>query len=180
MAPPFDPTHSVQFDLDRGRISMPGSESRLLVPAEALGRLCAGAQEDSVKDFGRGFGTEIGRRVAARLGDTVSVSAMVEHLGGELALAGFGSLGIEVWGRALVLTISNCPLGAEGDALVCAVLEGALQRAVARDAAVVRIERSDGKARLAVLRPSTAASVKRWLADGVSWGDALARLSSAQ
>src|SRR5205085_12100324 len=103
MAPPFDPTHSVQFDLDRGRISMPGSDSRLLVPAEALGRLCAGASEDSVKDFGRGFGTEIGRRVAARLGDAVSVQAMVEHLGGELALAGFGSLGIEVWGRALVL-----------------------------------------------------------------------------
>jgi hypothetical protein len=179
MPPSFDPTHSVQFDLDRGQISIAGSDARILVPAEALARLCAGAGNDSVKDFGRGLGTEMGRRVMGRLGDSASVSSMIEHLGGELALAGFGSLGIEVWGRALVLTVTGSPLGPDGDALIAAVLEGAIQRAVARDAAVVRIDRENGKARLAVLRPSTAQSVKRWLADGVSWGDILARLSSA-
>jgi hypothetical protein len=179
MPPNFDPTHSLQFDLDRGQISMAGAEARLLVPAEALARLCAGAGSDRVRDFGRGLGTEMGRRVMGRLGNSASVSAMVEHLGGELALAGFGSLGIEVWGRALVLTITDSPLGPEGDALIAAVLEGAIQRAVSRDAAVVRIDRANGKSRLAVLRPSTAESVKRWLADGVSWGDILARLSSA-
>jgi hypothetical protein len=179
MSPPFDPTHSVQFDLDRGRITLPGSDPRLLVPAEALARLCAGASTDTVKDFGRGLGTEMGRRVMGRLADGGSVSSMVEHLGGELALAGFGSLGVEVWGRALVLTITDSPLGPDGDALIAAVLEGAIQRAVARDASVVRIDRSNGKARLAVLRPSTADSVRRWLREGTSWGDVLTRLSSA-
>jgi hypothetical protein len=158
---------------------MAGADARLLVPAEALARLCAGAGTDSVQDFGRGLGTEMGRRVMGRLGETASVSAMVEHLGGELALAGFGSLGIEVWGRALVLTITDSPLGAEGDPLIAAVLEGAIQRAVARDAAIVRIDRANGKARLAVLRPSTASSVRRWLGDGITWGDILTRLSSA-
>ncbi len=158
---------------------MPGADPRLLVPADALARLCAGADADTVRDFGRGLGTEMGRRVMGRLGDGSSVSAMVEHLGGELALAGFGSLGVEVWGRALVLTITDSPLGSDGDALLASVLEGAIQRAVARDAAVVRIERSNGKTRLAVLRPSTAESVRRWLGEGASWGDVLARLSSA-
>ncbi len=179
MPAPFDPTHSVQFDLDRGRISVHGSEARLLVPAEALLRLCAGAGDDGVKDFGRGLGTEIGRRVGARLGDGSSVSAMVEQLGGELALAGFGSLGVEVWGRALVLTVTDSPLGGDGDALLAALLEGAVQRALARDASIVRLERADGKARLVVLRRTTADAVRRWLSEGVSWADALARLSSA-
>ncbi|HVW26267.1 MAG TPA: hypothetical protein VHC69_12925 [Polyangiaceae bacterium] len=179
MPPSFDPTRAVQFDLDRGRIFVAGSDPRLLVPAEALARLCAGSASDAVKDFGRGLGTEMGRRVMGRLGSDGSVSAMVEHLGGELALAGFGSLGLEVWGRALVLTVTDSPLGETGDPLIAAVLEGAIQRAVARDAAVVRIERSNGKARLAVLRPSTAASVRRWLGEGASWGDILTRLSSA-
>src|SRR5262249_42956036 len=128
---------------------------------------------------GRGLGTEMGRRVIGRLGETASVSSMVEHLGGELALAGFGSLGIEGWGRALVLTITGSPLGADGGAPLAAVLGGALQRAVARDAHIVRIDRTNGKARLAVLRPSTAASVRRWLGEGVSWGDILTRLSTA-
>lgn len=179
MSPPFDPTRAVQFDLDRGRILVAGSDARLLVPAEALARLCAGSAGDAVKDFGRGLGTEMGRRVTGRLGDSGSISAMVEHLGGELALAGFGSLGLEVWGRALVLTITDSPLGEAGDPLIAAVLEGAIQRALARDAAVVRIERSNGKARLAVLRPSTAESVRRWLGEGATWGDILTRLSSA-
>ncbi len=179
MSPPFDPTRAVQFDLDRGRILVAGSDARLLVPAEALARLCAGTASEAVRDFGRGLGTEMGRRVKGRLANNSSISEMIEHLGGELALAGFGSLGLEVWGRALVLTITDSPLGENGDTLIAAVLEGALQRAVARDAAVVRIERSNGKARLAVLRPSTAESVRRWLGDGASWGDILTRLSSA-
>ena len=107
------------------------------------------------------------------------VSAVVEHLGGDLALAGLGSLGAEVWGQALVFTVTGSPLGNEGDALLAAVLEGALQRALARDAAVVPIDRTDGKARLVVVSRATAGRVRQWLSDGVSWGDALSRLSAA-
>ena len=153
MHQPFNPTHSVRFELGRGRVSIDGTEARLLVPADALLDLCKGAGRDSAKDFGRRLGTEMGRRVAARLDGTSSVAAIVEHLGGELALAGLGSLGVEVWGRALVFTVNDSPLGGDGDALLSAVLEGALQRALSRDASVVPIARTDGKARLAVVSP---------------------------
>ena len=152
----------------------------MLVPVDALAKLCAGAGHESTKDFGRRIGTEIGRRVATRVPGGGSIHTMVEHLGGELALAGLGSLGVEIWGRALVLTVTASPLGAEGDGLLAAVLEGALQRALGRDAAVIRLERTDDKARLVVVSPKSGTTLEQWLAQGVSWGDALARLNAAQ
>jgi hypothetical protein len=182
MSEPFNPTHAVRFDLGSGRVTVgngEGSDPRVLVPAEALRHLCAAAGADGLTDFGRSVGTDIGHRVAARVGGTSSVSAVVEHLGGDLALAGLGSLGAEVWGRALVFTVTGSPLGKDGDALLAAVLEGALQRALARDAAVVPIDRTDGKARLVVVNRATGARVRQWLSDGVSWGDTLSRLSAA-
>ncbi|HEX7671245.1 MAG TPA: hypothetical protein VF395_16740 [Polyangiaceae bacterium] len=182
MSEPFNPTHAVRFDLGSGRVTVggqEGSEPRVLVPADALRHLCASAGADGLTDFGRSLGTDIGHRVAARVGAASSVSTVVEHLGGDLALAGLGSLGAEVWGQALVFTVTGSPLGNEGDALLAAVLEGALQRALARDAAVVPIDRTDGKARLVVVSRATAGRVRQWLSDGVSWGDALSRLSAA-
>jgi hypothetical protein len=179
MPQPFNPTHAVRFELGRGRVSLEGEGARVVVSADALLALCAGAGGESVKDFGRHIGTEMGRRVADRTDAGASVASLVEHLGGELALAGLGSLGVEVWGRALVLTVNESPLGNRGDPLLAAVLEGAVQRAFSRDAAVVPIDRTDGRARLAVVGRSTEATLRRWLADGTPWGDALARLNGA-
>jgi hypothetical protein len=180
MGQPFNPTHSVRFELGRGRVSIDGSDARLLVPVDALHQLCASAGQESAKDFGRRIGTELGRRVAARIDGGSSVATMVEHLGGDLALVGLGSLGVEVWGRALVLTVTDCPLGRDGDALLAAVLEGAIQRGLARDVAVVPLEHDAAKARLLVANPDTAATVRSWLSSGVSWGDTLSRLNTAR
>jgi hypothetical protein len=178
MPQPFNPTHSVRFELARGQVSVDGAEPRVLVPAEALQKLCETAGHEGVKDFGRRIGTEIGRRVASRLDGGASIAAMVEHLGGDLALAGLGSLGVEIWGQALVLTVQDCPLGKGGDALLSAVLEGALQRALARDTAIVPIDRDGAKARLLAVNPRTAATVRGWLDSGVAWGEVIARVHS--
>jgi hypothetical protein len=179
MTQSFNPTHAVRFELGRGRVSLDGTEARLLVPVEALRQLCQGAGQENVKDFGRHIGTEIGRRVAVRIGDGASVAALVEHLGGDLALVGLGSLGVEVWGRAVVLTVIDSPLGSDGDGLLAAILEGAIQRAFARDARVVLLERTDGKVRLVVVSPKTEGRVREWLGSGVSWGETLARLNGS-
>jgi hypothetical protein len=180
MGQPFNPTHSVRFELGRGRVSMDGSEARLLVPVDALNQLCASAGPESAKDFGRRIGTELGRRVSTRIESRSSVATMVEHLGGDLALVGLGSLGVEVWGRALVLTVTDCPLGKDGDSLLSAVLEGAIQRGLNRDVAVVPLDREDAKARFLVVSPDAAGTVRRWLSEGLSWGDTLSRLNTAR
>lgn len=178
----FNPSHSVAFHLDRGRIGLQGSGERLLVPADAVLALCASAGPEGTADFGRRIGTEAGRRAAERLGDVqgASVDSVVNHLGGDLALLGLGSLSLERWGKALVLSVSHSPFGPGGDTLLAAVLTGALQRAFGRDTGVVRLVRDDAVVRFLVTSPRGAERVQRWLDEGVQWGEALARLAEAR
>lgn len=107
-------------------------------------------------------------------------SAVVEHLGGELAMTGLGSLGLERWGRALVLVIDQSPLGAGGDGLLECVLAGALEAAVGERSTVVVLARDEVRVRFLVTGPAGADKVRAWLSEGVSWGDALVRLHDPQ
>ncbi|HMR06645.1 MAG TPA: hypothetical protein PKA88_12730 [Polyangiaceae bacterium] len=175
----FDPSHAVKFNLAAGHIDLEGA--RVLVPPDALLELCTAAGAESVTDFGRRMGTEVGRRVAARLGDGIkgaSIEGVVDHFGGDLALLGLGNLGIERWGRALIFTVEGSPLGAAGDALVAAVLEGAMQRGAGRDVRIVFLTREDTVARFAALSASTAGKASGWLSEGVAWGDVIVRLQA--
>lgn len=176
--PTFDPTNAIRFDLSRGQVSFDDSY-RVLVPVEAMLRLCATAGDEAALDFGRQIGADLGRRVAARLADqaaTASVQDVVDHLGGELALVGFGCLSVERWGRALVLAVDDSPSASDGDALLAAVLEGAVQRAMSRDVRVVVLAREDRTVRLLCSSVDTAPRVRELLAGGTSWGDVLTKL----
>lgn len=174
----FDPTDSVKFDLGRGLVSLDRSY-RMLVPADILADLCAAASPEARADFGRRLGTEIGRRVADRLGDaakTGSLELLLEHLGGDWALVGLGSLGLERWGRALVFKVADSPLGPGADDLLVAVMEGVLQRAMGREVGVVLLGREGGDARFLVTARETIPAVRSWLGAGTSWGEALMKL----
>jgi hypothetical protein len=177
--PRFDPTHSLEFNLDRGSVKLSGSLERVLLPADALAALLRGADAETRRDFARRLGTEAGRRVAERLDGSASSEAVAEHLGGEIALMGLGSLGFERWGRALVVTVTGSPLRAEGDELLAGLVEGALQRAFGRNVVVVSLGRDDAIVRLLVVGPGTAERVRSWVASGVSFGEALARLNGS-
>src|SRR5450432_2379343 len=128
MTPRFDPSYALVFDLGRGQIRMANAGDRADVPSDALLMLCQGASVEVVLYFGRRLGTEAGRALLGRLGEAgqASMEAVVEHLGGELALMGLGSLGLERWGQALVLSFVHSPLGAAGDSLLGFILEGAM------------------------------------------------------
>jgi hypothetical protein len=176
--PRFDPSYSVEFDLGRGQIAVRGSSERVLIPADALAALCEGCDPEVRRDFARRVGTEAGRRAAERLGDAAraEIETVVEQLGGELALMGLGSLGLERWGRALVLSVSGAPFGATGDELLAGVLEGALQRAFGRDVGAVRLVREDARARFLITSRAGSDRVRDWLNSGTPWSEALTRL----
>jgi hypothetical protein len=177
--PRFDPTHTVKFDIGHGTVQLQGAGPRLLVPPEALLDLCKHAGDESLRDFGRKLGTEAGRRLASELGDavkTAGVEGFVEHLAGNLALLGLGALSLERWGKAAVFVIDHSPLGAAGDTLLAAIIEGALQRALGRDVDAVVLGRDDGTVRLLAAGHVGAGKVRQWLASGVAWGEALSRL----
>jgi hypothetical protein len=179
--PRFNPRDSVEFDLSRGQVKVQGTGTRVLVSADALVSLCKSATDEGARDFGRRIGTELGRRIGERFGSEAhgaTTEQLIEHVGGELALMGFGSLGAERWGRALVLTLSNSPFGAAGDDLIAAVLEGVLQRAFGRDPSAIKLARDDQQVRFLVTSRAGVERVKSLLSRGVAWGDALARLQA--
>ena len=176
----FDPSYALEFDFGRGQIRMANAGERVIVPCDALIALCQGASEDAVRDFGRRLGTEAGRVMNDRLGEAwqASLETVLEHLGGELALMGLGSLGLERWGQALVLSFSHSPLGWAGDPLLGAVLEGAMQRSFGRDTVAIKLMRDDQKVRFLMAGRSGADKAGNWLAQGVPWGDVLSRLAT--
>jgi hypothetical protein len=174
--PRFDPSKAVTFDLTHGLVHLEGAGPRVLIPADALLALAGAA--DAVA---RALGAALGQRAAARLGEAgaaaAPVEAVIEHLGGELALAGLGSLGLERWGRALVLVVDHSPLGAGGDAFLEGVLAAAVAATVQRDGVrALRVGRDGTRARFLLGGPAGTDKVRTWLAEGIPWGEALIRL----
>lgn len=178
----FDPSYALEFDFGRGQVRMANAGERLVVPSDALLALCQGASEDAVRDFGRRLGTEAGRAMLARVGEAwqAPLETVLEHLGGELALMGLGSLGLERWGHALVLSFSYSPLGQGGDLLLGSVLEGAMQRAFGRDVVAVKLMREGDQARFLVAGFDGARKACDWLYQGVPWGEVLTRLTNSR
>lgn len=179
--PPFDPSSAVTFDLTHGQVHLEDAPRRVLVPADALANLCAKAGDEALRDLGRAMGEPMGRRLSRRLGETsgATIQAVLEHLGGELSLLGLGSLGLERWGRALVLVVDQSPLGEGADPLLASILEAALSAATGREPRCVVLERDGGRVRLLVVSEGTSAKVRSWLGSGTSWGDVLVRLHEA-
>ncbi|MEO7331936.1 MAG: hypothetical protein ABI193_25390 [Minicystis sp.] len=180
----FDPSKAVTFDLASGLVQLSGAAARLLVPIEALSVLCEAAGPNAAATFGRAVGEAMGARVKARLeGESAvneaSVEAMVEQIGGELGLGGMGSLSLERWGKAMVLVIDGSPLGPRGDGLLEAVLAGALDAATGRSVRSLLLEREEGRARFLITGDAGLEKVTSLLADGLSWGEALARLHAS-
>jgi hypothetical protein len=185
----FRPDNDVTFDFTHGLVHIEGAPARVLVPAEALGALCAAAGPEAMATFGRALGRAMGLRVAGRLGSlagsgeaphtgarAATVETMVDHLGGELSLVGLGSLSIERWGHALVVVVDHCPLGARGDALLEAVLSEAVLALAGRRVHAVLLARDGVRARFLLANGTAAERVRGWLEGGAGWGEALARL----
>lgn len=176
----FDPTHAIRFDFERGRVTRVGASERLLVASDALVSLLKSAGPAAAANFGRQLGTEIGRLVSERFDsiESASLEEIAEHLGGELALLGLGSLAVEQWGRALVLRFDHCPVAREGAELLARVIEGAVQRALSRTVTAVVMASDEDGVRIALLGDQAAERVSRWLSNGVGYADALSRLQA--
>ena len=186
MASAFNPTEAVTFDLDFGHIHLDGAPTRVMVPATDLVALCAAAGPEQAARFGKSVGESLGRRVATRLGGSTDERIgkladqdyvqVFEHLAGELALIGVGSLSTERWGSALIMVVDQSPLGVEGDGLLGSIIEAALQFMTDSAVQAVRLERDGVRVRFLLLDSDAGREVRARLARGASWGAILAAL----
>lgn len=187
--PAFDPSEAVTFDLAYGHVHLDGAPNRVLVPGDALIELCDTAGDEATAALGYAIGSAMGRRVAVRLGRAAadrqaavagaSFSLVIEHLAGEVALAGLGSLSAERWGKAVVLILDQSPLGERGDPLVGEILQAAMQTLSNQGGRVVRLERSGVRARFLLVAAAAVEGVRMRLREGQSWGAVLAKLHHA-
>ncbi len=172
----FNPTHAVRFDLPRGTVrSGDGDDRLLLLSSAALMDLALSAPSEAVEALGRTLGSAIGRRVAVRLGDPArsSLEDFVTQLAGEVALAGMGVLSIERWGRALVVVLEDSPLLG---ILLVPFVTAAVEEASNRKASGALLAHGPRAARVLVSSASAVDRVRGWIASGVAWADAIARL----
>ncbi|HKQ67915.1 MAG TPA: hypothetical protein VJT73_01185 [Polyangiaceae bacterium] len=178
---PFDVSKAVTFDLSRGQIQK-DDQSRVLVPASALVALCQGAGSDATAAFATAIGESMGLAIAARFegaGSDVKnapLDAIVEHLAGELAVTGFGTLSIERWGQALVVVVDGGLSSVEGDRLLAPLLAAAVARSAHVEARCVALGRDGARARFLVTGQRGADKAREWLGSGVGWGEVLVRL----
>jgi hypothetical protein len=187
-APTFDPSRSVSFDLERGHVEMSDGDPHLLVPASALLAIVAG--ESDARGLGRHMGVALVGRVAARIAKTtgvtgdavrelmrrISLEAMVELLGGELALLGLGNLRVERWGKAMLFVLDPCALDARGDLIFAGILEGALTSVAQREVAAVVVDRSGQNARALVGNISAMAKAEALVHRGVFFTEIVSAL----
>lgn len=184
-----DLTSAVRFDLPRGSVHTTGvglagvdDERSLLVSVNVLLLALATAPSDTIENVARAIGDCIGKRAAGRFGGAdgvrnADVDWVVTSLGAEVALSGFGVLALERWGRALVLVLSAAPPFAPE--FYAPLLETALATATAwrnRGALACTLVASDGPSRYLVSSRASGERVRRWIADGTPWTDAIGRL----
>jgi hypothetical protein len=184
-----DLTSSVRFDLPRGAVHTTGTgltgqgeERAILIPVVALAEALASAPRDTREHVARAVGGSIGRRAASRFGGSsgvrdADVEPVVESLAAEIALAGFGVMSLERWGKALVVLLEGAP--AFDAQFFAPLLEAALGAATAwstRASLACLHLSNEGGARFLVARGSSAEQVRMWMNSGVTWAEALRRL----
>jgi hypothetical protein len=167
----FDAAHAVRFDLSNGSVRAAGDARVALIPVEALAAI---GKSNAADDVAKTIGAAIGKRAATKLGQGATVEAFANALGGELAVAGYGTLTVERWGKALVIAVGH---SAVPDAMLATLVGAAVEAVSGRAASCVVVSHSGGSTRLLVASESGAAKVRAWMSDGVHWGDALTRLN---
>ena len=152
-------SRAVRFDLDQGRIDVGDRRPHVLVPIEALASLASGAVD--IRAFAHGLGAAAAVRAAGKLDPSHGKSprealraadpqALVDRLGGEFALFGFGNLRTERWGQALLFVFDPCLFDERGDELLLGLIEGAVSMATDAQVQALVVDRSPEVARILV------------------------------
>jgi hypothetical protein len=178
---------TLSFDLAEGLVRL-GGEARVVLPVSVLMTIVGAATTEVQRTFARALGESIGNVATIRMKEEdfaaplalvdASPEAAMSELGAAWALAGLGGLGLERWGRALVMTIDNGPLGREADTLLEEILAGAIERATGRKVHVMQLERQRNRARFFVGNARAVEKIRGFLAQNIAWADALSSLHS--
>lgn len=172
-----DLTHAVRFDLSKGTVSH-GDGASVVVPAKSFGELIAAVSSDVRARVASELGNAMGARMQKRAGGSsgvrsASLESVVSSLSAELAISGLGTVTLERWGRAMVMHVTQSPIDAPD--FLAVLVTSAISTSTGASAFSTVLSKQDG-VRVLIGSQSAAQRARKWLDEGVAWGDAIARL----
>ncbi|MBK6575281.1 MAG: hypothetical protein IPG17_03560 [Sandaracinaceae bacterium] len=174
----FDPKGFYEFDLARGAVSTRGGARVIVLSDTVVASLVSAAVETGDLTVLRELGKQIGSQVVASLGGAVfddSPEQVLAHTSGWLGVLGWGRLGFERWGQALVAVMEGVPALDEDSLGIAALLGGVISSLSKLEVACVPV---GGK--FLVCNPAIAESVWLWANDGVELGTIVDQLILAE
>ncbi len=175
--PRFDPGAFYEFDLPSGRVRGRTGERVIVLSEAVLGPLVAAASSAGDLTPVRTLGALLGDEVVASLGresDGLSTETVLSHAAAIFAMHGFGKLGVERWGDAMVLAVTDTPTLDEMWLGLAALLGGMFSQISRREVACVPVE----PGRFLVVDPSIAGDVWNAAQSGASLGAICGSLAS--
>ncbi len=172
-----DLTHAVRFDLSTGTVSHEGGAS-VVISAKAFGELIAAVSADTRASIASDLGAAMGARIQKHSGGekgvrSASLESVVTSLSGELAIAGFGTVTLERWGRAMVVHVAHSSFQAPD--FIAVLVTSAISASTGAAAFSTVLSKQDG-VRVLIASRAAAERARKWLDEGVTWGDAVSRL----
>lgn len=167
-----------QLDVEQGRFEGQGSQRVVAVPAEVLRRIVSVAVQCGDLTSLRYAGHMLAETTSVA-GDEALSMGVSEVLGlarRALALAGWGSLEAERWGKALTLVLRDAPTLDADQLGIAALLGGLFSTLAKRDVACVPMDEE----RYLCVAPALAEPVWNWSKAGRSLYSVLAELDGAK
>jgi hypothetical protein len=162
----FDPGGFYEFNLARGAVTARDGARMLILSDSVIAPLVSAAVKNGDLTPVRRLGRQIGHLVTESLGGRVLDSApeaVLAHAASCLALFGWGRLGLERWGDALVATLTDPPALDEDNLGVAALLGGLFSEIAGREVACVPTDRDGG---FVLVDPTVAEQVWSWSKGG--------------
>ena len=176
----FDPGGFYEFNLAEGAVKTRDGSRVLILSDNAVAPLVSTAVRTGDLTPIRQLGREIGEMVASSLGSPATectVDRVLGHAASVLALFGWGRLGIQRWGDALVIGVTHAPT-LDDDFLALAALLGGLFSVLARREVACVPTGSQG--RFVVVDPTVAEQVWNWTREGADLSTVVGRLTPAE
>lgn len=167
--PRLDPAGFYELDLSRGTVRTRSGDRVVVLTDEVARALLTMARDTAAL---RELGATMAAEAARHLDD--AAGAPPEQVLGEAAAAlgvfGWGKLGLERWGDALVATLDEAP--AQASEALAALLGGFFSRLTGHEVACVAA--SDGK--YVMVHPTVADAVRSWASAGAEVPAIVAKL----
>jgi len=175
--PSFDPGAFFTFDLRGGQVATRAGRRVLVLSDTVLAPLVGAAVANGDLTVIRRLGRHIGEEIRSSLGgatDDVPVDVVLGHLGGVLALFGWGRIHIDRWGDALVARIEQAPMIDTEQLALAALLGGLFSSVTGRDVACVPVGEN---VEFILVAPAIAETVWGWARAGENVAGIVARLA---